>query len=307
MKFFKNRGDIYIPKSDYKKSKEEMILKILLIFIVIFTIVFIVLLNHKYSSVAQFFGEGEVTTTQAVFDEEELPKISGKTNFLLLETDDNQESIHYIMLIQADKDTMAYKICSFSPEMKIDKQSISDIYKIGGGASLQTKLTEYFGFEIDCYAEFENSSFVDFSSKFGNMIFYSDEDIRFSGGSEDDKYTIHVNEGEQNINGKELSNLLRYYSLEKKQYGLENELFLSALSQMFNEENYEDCDSLFRLFIKSSKSNVTVRDFENEKNALMIFCLKNTAITVYSTVCEYNKSNVLTAQSVKQIKGYFSK
>lgn len=307
MKIFKNRGDIYFVKSDYKKSKEEMILKILLVFIVIFTVIFIILLNNKYKSIAQFFGDGEVTTTQAAFDEEVLPKISGKTNFLILETDDNKEIIHYIILIQADKDTKAYKICSLSPETKIDKQSILEIYKLGGGASLQTKLTEYFGFEIDNYAEFENSSFVDFSSKFGNMIFYSDEDIRFSGGSDDDKFTIHVNEGEQNINGKELSNLLRYYSLEKKQYGLENELFLSALTQLFNEENFEDCDSLFRLFIKSSTSNITVRDFENSKNALMIFCLKNTDITVYSTVSEYNKSNVLTQQSVKNIKGYFSK
>ncbi|MBQ9531262.1 MAG: LCP family protein [Eubacterium sp.] len=306
MKLFKNRGDIYIPKSDYKKSKEEMILKILLVFIVIFTVVFLILLNHKYNSTAQFFGDGEVTTTQIAVEEEELPKISGKTNFLIFETDDSQEIIHYIMLIQADRDTKAYKICSLSPETKIDNKSILEIYKSGGGASLQTKLTEYFGFEINYYAEFDNSSFVDFASKFGSMVCFSDEDIRFSGGGEDDKYTIHINEGEQNINGKELSNLLRYYCLEKKQYSLENELFLSALTQLFNEKNYEDCDSLFRLFIKSSTSNITVRDFENSKNALMIFCLKNTDITVYNTVGEY-KSNVLTQQSVKNIKGYFSK
>ena len=307
MKFFKNRGDVYIPKSTYKKSKEEMILKILLVFIVIFTIVFIVLLNQKYSSVAQFFGDGEVTTTQLAVEEENLPKISGKTNFLIFETDDNKEIIHYIMLVQADKDTKSYKVCSLSPETKIDKQSILQIYKKGGGASLQTKLTEYFGFEIDCFAEFDNSSFIDFTSKFGNMVFYADKDIRFSGGSEDDKYTIRINEGEQNINGRELSNLLRYYSLEKKQYAAENELFLSALTQLFNEENFEDCDSLFRLFIKSSTSNITVRDFENEKNALSIFCIKNSDITVYSSVCEYNKSKELTQASVKQIKGYFSK
>ncbi len=307
MKLFKNRGDIYIPKSEYKKSKEEMILKILLIFIIIFTVIFIVLLNHKYKNIAQFFGEGEVTTTQIAMEEEELPNISGKTNFLFFETDDRKETIHYIILLQADKDTMAYKVCSLSPDMKIDKQSLFDIYKIGGGASLQTKLTEYFGFEIDNWAEFDNSSFVDFISKFGSMVYYSDEDISFSGGGENDKYTIHVSDGEQNINGKELSNLLRYYSVEKKQYGLENELVLSALTQLLNEENYENCDSLFRLFIKSSSSNITVRDFENSKNAIMIFCLKNEDITVYSTVSEYNKKNILTQQSVKQIKGYFSK
>ena len=164
MKIFKNRGDIYIPKSDYKKSNEEMILRILLAVIIILTVVFLALLNHKYNSVAEFFGEGEVTTTQIALDEEELPKISGKTNFLFFETDDKKEIIHYIAIIQADKDSKAYKVCSLSPKTRIDNKSISEIYKKGGGASLQTKLTEFFGIEIDNYAEFDNSSFVEFVS-----------------------------------------------------------------------------------------------------------------------------------------------
>ncbi len=306
MKIFKNRGDIYIPKSENKKSREETVLKIILVAVVVLTVVFLLLLSHKYKTVAQFFGEGEVTTTQLALDEQDLPKISGKTNFLFFETDDEKEIIHYIMLIQADKDSKAYKVCSLSPKTRIDNKSISEIYKSGGGASLQKKLTEYFGFEIDCYAEFENSSFVEFVSKLGNMVCYLDESIRFSGGSGDDKYTIHLNEGEQNISGRELSNLLRYYSSEKEQFNLENELFLSAITRLFNESNFEDCDSLFKLFIKSSTSNITVRDFENSKNALMIFCLKNEDITIYSVNCDYEK-NVLTRQSVKQIKGYLSK
>ena len=306
MKIFKNRGDIYIPKAKNKKSKEETILKILLAIIIVFTIAFIVLLSYKYGSASEFFGEGEITTTQVDLKEDELPKISGKTNFLIMETDDEKKDIHYIILVQADKDSKAYKVCSLSPNMKIDKENIKDIYLSGGGASLQTKLTEYFGFEIDNYADFDNSSFVEFAEKLGGFIYNSYEDIRFSGGSGNDKYTIRISEGEQNINSKELSNLLRYYSEKKKNYNLENELFLSALTQLFNEKNFEDCDSLFRLFIKSSSSNITVRDFENSKNALMYFCLKNSDITVYSAHCKYEK-NVLIPKCVKEIKGYFGK
>ena len=106
---------------------------------------------------------------------------------------------------------------------------------------------------------------------------------------------------------EELSNLLRYYSNEKKDYGIENEVILSALTQLFNEDNFEDSESLFRLFIKSSTNNITVRDFENAKNALMYFCYKNEDITVYSVQSKYDKKLVLTQQSVKEIKGYFSK
>ena len=306
MKIFKNRGDIYIPKTDYKKSKEETILRILLIAVVVITIVFLLLLGNKYKSASQFFGEGEIVTTQLIENEQDLPKISGKTNFLIFETDDKKEKIHYIMLIQADKNTKAYKICSLSPKTKIDNESINDIFIKGGGASLQTKLTEYLGIEIDCFAQFDNSSFVEFVSKMGNMIYSSYEEIRFSGGSENDKYSIRISEGEQSINSKELSNILRYYSEEKQNYSMENDIFLSALTQLFNEDNYEDCDSLFRLFIKSSSSNITVRNFENSKNALMVFCYQNNDITLYSVESKYDK-NVLQQQTINEIKGYFSK
>lgn len=307
MKLFKNRGDFYIPKTDYKSSREERILKILLVVIVILTVVFVVLLSHRYKSVAKFFGEGEVTLTEMQdIKDEEMPNISGKTNFLIFETDDEKTVIHYIFLIQADMDSKAYKVASLSPKTKIDDRSIMEIYSTGGGASLQTEMTEYFGFEMDYFADFDVSSFVEFTEKMGSFVFPSNEEIRFSGGSGDDKYTIHINEGEQRIDGRELSNLLRYYSEEKKNYSLENEIVLYALTQLFNEDNFEDSDSLFRLFIKSSSSNITVRDFENAKEALMVFCKNNSDITVYGAAPRY-ENNVLSQKSVKEMKGYFSK
>lgn len=307
MKIFKNRGDIYISKSGYKNSKEEQILLSLLAVILIFTIVFLGLLSHRYSSASQFFGEGEVETTQNTdTDEIALPEISGKTNFLIFETDEMNETIHYIYLLEADKDALAYKVCSLSPDTKIGTQSIREIFSFGGGASLQTKMTEYFGFEIDYYAQFTTNNFVEFINDFGSFIYPSNEEIKFSGGSGDDTYTIHIKEGEQTIDGKELSNLLRYYSLDKPNFERSNEIILYALTNLFNPENYEDAQALFRLFISSTSTNVTVRDFENGKDGIQVFCCKNTDITVYSCVAQYEK-NIISQPSVQDIKGYFSK
>ena len=50
----------------------------------------------------------------------------------------------------------------------------------------------------------------------------------------------------------------------------------------------------------------TVRDYENGKNALMIYCTKNSDITGYSAEPETD-GEALSAESLKQIKGYFSK
>ena len=307
MKLFKNRVDIYISKANISGSKQAKILYALLAVIIVFTAVFLILLSQRYSSAAEFFGEGEVTVTeQSIANEENLPKIEGKKNFLIFETDDSSKIIHYIFLLQGDKDSLAYKTAALSPDMKIEKKSLSDIFEEGGGAALQTALIEYFGFEIDYYAQFEMGDFVEFASKLGTFVYSSPEKIHFSGGTSDDKYTIKISEGEQNINGKEVSNLLRYYSQERKNYAAENELILRAISELFNSENFEDCESLFRLFVKSCKTDITVRDFENGKNALLVFCTKNTDVTLYSEAPQY-EGDAMSPQSIKSVTGYFSK
>lgn len=308
MKIFKNRGDFYLSKSGYKSSREERILVSFLIVIIILTIVFIVMMNQKYASVKDFFAEGEISTTVENNAEDiVLPQISGKTNYLLMETDEEQSNIHYIFLIQADKDSLAYKVNALSPDMKIEDTDLIDIFELGGGASLQSKLTEYFGFEIDYYAQFKVDDFIEFANKMGSFVYPSNEKIRFTGGNGDDTYTIHVNEGEQNVNGKMLSNLLRYYSCDNVNFSVANEVMLYALTGLFNQDNYNSAESLFRLFISSSSTDVTVRDFENGKNAIQVFCYKNNDITVYSSTAVYDDKLALTQDSVKEIKGYFSK
>lgn len=308
MKIFKHRGDIYIPKSGYtKSSRETRILISLLVVIVAVTMIFVLLLSQKYSSVAQFFSDGKESTSQNQnSDEIILPQISGKTNYLIIETDDNRQSVHYMFLLQADKDNLAYKISVLSPKMNIDGSTPIDIINEGGGALLQTKLTEYFGFEIDYYAQFEANKFVKFANKLGNFVYISPREIKYDVGGEDDPFALHISEGEQIIDAKQLSDLLRYYSNDNFNTAAANEAMLYAVTELFNTENFEDCEALFKLFISCASTNITVRDFENGKDALQVFCYKNTDITIYSSVAQYSDAD-LTQDSKQDIKGYFSK
>lgn len=307
MKIFKNRGDIYISKVGYKSSREERILIILLALIIAFTSAFAVVLAKKYDSVKEFFAGENMQATEDAGVLEILPDISGKTNYLVLETDKAQTTIHYIFLLQADKDNLSYKVCSLLPTMIIDGESLVEIYKLGGGASLQTKLTSYFGFDIDYYASFDHDSFVEFVGKLGKFVYPSNEKIRFNGGGDDDGYALRISEGEQNIDSTSFSSLLRYYSTEKLNLKKSNEIILYGITQLFNEENYEDREALFRLFISSSTTNITVRNMQDGRDAMYVFCIKNGDITVYSANPSYDDKHVLEQSSVKDIKGYFSK
>ncbi len=307
MKIFKNRGDIYIPKSDYKRSREKNILLILLAITVIITIVFIIFMNKNYPTVSSFFADGEISTTAAVNNNDTaLPQISGKTNYLFVETDDDETNIHYAVLIQADKDNLAYKVATLSPQMTVNGKSLFKILSTDGGAGLQKDLSEYFGFEIDYYACFKDNDFTNFADIIGKFAYKSDKDIRHDGGSGDDTYTIRLRKGESYLDGEDFSNLMRYYSVDTKNYSAANELVLYGLTELFNEKNYEDCESLFRLFNKSASTNISVRNFEDNKNSVEVFCYKNTDITVYGCVPIYSET-ALTQESLKDVKGYFSK
>lgn len=306
MKIFKNRGDIYIPKSDYKRSREKNILLILLAIIVIITIVFVIFMNKNYPTVSSFFADGEISTTAPVNNDTALPQISGKTNYLFVETDDDETNLHYAVLIQADKDNLAYKVSTLSPQMTLNGKSLFKILSTDGGAGLQKALGEYFGFEIDYYACFKDNDFTNFADNMGKFVYKSDKDIRHDGGSGDDTYTIRLRKGESYLDGEDFSNLMRYYSVDTKNYSAANELVLYALTELFNEKNYEDCESLFRLFNKSASTNISVRNFEDNKNSVEVFCYKNTNITVYSCAPTYS-GTALTQDSLKDVKGYFSK
>lgn len=306
MKIFKNRGDIYIPKSK-RASKQAKILYILLAFIVCFTVVFVGYLHKNYATAADFFARGEVTTTKEAQEIEEMPEISGKTNFLVLETDEDKKSIHYVFLIQTDRDNKAYKAASLSPDMRIGNNTIQSLYTSGGASELKSALTSYFGFIIDYYVDFDSESFTEFINKLGSFVYASTEDIDYNGNKENDKYSLKIKEGEQSVNGSQVSNLLRYYTQVTKNYSAENELILTGVSELFNKDNYENENELFKLFMKNCKTDITVRDFENGKNGVMVFCEQNTDITLYSAKTAYDKTNTLTSDSIKDIKGYFTK
>lgn len=308
MKIFKHRGEIYISKNDNKRTREERILFSLLALILIFTIVFFVILSNKYSSVKEFFGSDDVTTVvveQVI--EDELPEISGRKNFLIFQTNKDQSDIHYIFLIQADRDNLAYKICSLSSDMKIDGETIYDIFMMGGGPALQTKLTAYFGVNIDYYAMFTDDNFIELVNKLGSFNYESDEVIKYDSDlNKNDSYSIRIKKGTQKITGTELSELLRYYSEDNKNPTKANQIMLYALVNLINVENFEDSQALFRLFINSSTTNITVRNFQDNFDALKIFCYKNSQITVYAPEITVDSTKNITPESMKTIKSYFS-
>lgn len=311
MRIFKNRGDIYIPKSGYKSSKEEQILLSLLGVIVVFTLVFVIVMGNKYDfSMKNFFASDKVIEEQQqnenISTTQLLPAISGRSNYLLIETNDKKDTVFYAVLIQADRDNVAYKATTLSPNTLIGNKTINQSFADGGIQGLFADMNSYFGFEINYYAHFTNSTFKDFVGDLGTFLYPSPESFKFSGGEGADEYSIRINEGEATINSKTLSNLLRYYTNEAKTYAIPNEIVLYALVGLIDEESQEDAQELFRTFIDDCSTNITVRDFAGATDAMTVFTKSTDSIKVYSCVAQYDQNFELTQDSLKDIKGYFN-
>lgn len=309
MRIFKNRGDIYIPKSGYKSSKEEQILLSLLGVVVVFTIAFVIIMGNKYDfSMKNFFASDKVLEDQQqqISTTQVLPAISGKSNYLLIETNDSRDTVFYAVLIQADRDNVAYKVTTLSPQTNIGSKTINQSFVEGGIQGLFADMNSYFGFEINYYAQFTNSTFKDFVGDLGTFLYPSPESFKFSGGEGADEYSVRINEGESTINAKTLSNMLRYYVNEDKTYAIPNEIVLYALVGLVDEESQEDADELFRTFIDDASTNITVRDYANATDAMTVFTQSTDSIKVYSCVAQYDQNYTLTDESLKDIKGYFN-
>lgn len=310
MKIFKNRGDIYVSKSGYKSSKEERILLALLGVCVAFTIVFVIVLGNKYDySIKKFFATDKVTQ---IVDEnedvsEQIPVISGKTNYLMIETNDDKNCVFYAALIQADGDNLAYKVTTLNPQTKIQGKTINDIFLKDGIKKLHEVVGDYFGFKVDYYVQFTHSSFKDFIDSLGTFLYPSSETLKFSGGQGNDQYSVRISEGEQKINSKTYSDLLRYYVNEKQNFEIANEIMLYSFMGLINENNNEKAEKLFRIFISDTITNITVRDYANSAEKISIFSKNTQNVKVYSCVAAYDGEYNLTQEAMSNIENYFNK
>ena len=304
MRIFKNRGDIYIPSTKIKSDLEQKILLILLAFGVAFTCVFLVLVGIKYDfSVKNFFSPGNAVTKENN-EIVNLPEISGKTNFLFIMNNSSTDEIYFCSLIQVDMDNIAYKVCTLDKNTYSDGKSLLDIYKTGGAGNVVNAVKSLLGIDIDYYIDESVEEYKKMYDAFGSINYLVLNEIRYKDTSTYG-FNIKLKGGNQTVNGDLASKLIRYY-LSENDYETVNEIMITALSQQINPENYEKKEYLFSSLIEHSKTNITITDYTKSENALKVLSSETTGVNVYSVVIKY-ENNKLTSESIRNIKGYFTK
>lgn len=304
MRIFKNRGDIYIPSTKKKADLENKILLILLFFGIAFTTVFLILVGIKYDfSIKAFFAPPNAVT-QENKEDENLPDVSGKNNYLFIMNNADTGDMYFCSLIQVDMDNIAYKACTLDKNTYADGKSLNDIYLKGGAGSVVNAVTTLLGIDIDYYIDESVDNYKNIFDKFGAVNYVVLNDIKFQDTSIYG-FSIKIKSGNQSVNGDLASKLIRYY-LNKKDYETVNEIMLTALSQQINPQTYDKKEKIFSSIIELSKTNITITDYTKSENSLKVLSSETTGVNVYSVAPIYEK-NRLTDEAISNIKGYFKK
>lgn len=307
MRIFKNRGDIFFSKTNKEKSSEQRFLIIALVLIVIFSVIFVFVTAVKNDfSAKEFFKPDNISVTENVSENEIdiLPQVSGKNNFIVLVSEEN--NLLFAGIIQTDMDNVAYKASMLKADTVVEGEKLSMIFKKSGAENVKKAVESLLNTSIDYYISMKSDKFTEVYEKFGEINYPVINSIKYKNNDTAVPFSVRVKEGEQSLKGSQIIGLMRYYLDVEKKPSLANDIMLTILTQQINENNYENKDELFEKFIASSKTNITVKNYSMAEDSLIVLSNENTGVKVYNAPAEY-KNNKITKDSIKEVRGYFVK
>lgn len=307
MRIFKNRGDIFFSKTNKEKSSEQRFLIIALVLIVIFSVIFVFVTAVKNDfSAKEFFKPDNISVTENVSENEIdiLPQVSGKNNFIVLVSEEN--NLLFAGIIQTDMDNVAYKASMLRADTVVEGEKLSMIFKKSGAENVKKAVESLLNTSIDYYISMESDKFTEVYEKFGEINYPVINSIKYKNNDTAVPFSLRVKEGEQSLKGSQIIGLMRYYLDVEKKPSLANDIMLTILTQQINENNYENKDELFEKFIASAKTNITVKNYSMAEDSLIVLSNENTGVKVYNAPAEY-KNNKITKDSIKEVRGYFVK
>ena len=305
MRIFRHRGDIYVPRTKFKSDVEQRVLLGGLCFVLIFTAVFLAFIAFKYDFSAKNFFKPDNMNIVEEIDEEILPEVSGKQNYLFITHNSQTDEMYFASLIQVDMDAVAYKICTLDKNTRVNEKTIEEIYLNSGDAGLMNILSDYFGINIDYYINESTENYSDMFSLLGKVNYIVGADVKYKDTSRYG-FNIKIKEGEQNLDGDKAIKLIRYYLEKEKNYSAVNEILLNSLSQQINKENFDKRERLFHTFIEKSSTNITVKNFTQSVDNMKVLSSETTGVNVYNVEVGYDGFTV-GDESLSNIRAYFSK
>ena len=158
--------------------------------------------------------------------------------------------------------------------------------------------------EIDYFIDQSTKEYKSIFDYLGSVNYTVAENIQYKDNSYYG-FNIKLSEGSQKLDGEMAAKLMRYYMVQKR-YDLVSEVMLTSLLQQINTENYDKKERIFSRLIDNSLTNLTIKDYNNADDELLVLSDETTGAAIYSVSPQYS-GNKINAESLKEITGYFKK
>ena len=264
---------------------------------------FIVGAKNDFSA-KKFFEPEDLSTTAAAEESTiALPQVSGKTNYIVTVSED--ENLLFVEMIQVDLDNKSYKVCTLKSSTEYDGSTLGYIYAHSGIQNVKSAAENMFSTTFDYYIDFQRDAFCEYFDSLGDVNYALVSDIKYKNNKSAVAFTVRMKAGEQVIKGSQAVNLVRYF-LESNNQQNANDVLLTSLSKQMNPDNFANKDSLFQNLVTKSTTNITVRDYSAADDGITVLCNSQNGISVYGAEIKYKK-NKITKDTLQNAKGYFVK
>lgn len=193
-------------------------------------------------------------------------KLSGNSDilFILLNSDGNVESVFCTMVDFDNKFFKVKHIDGNSFFMYSEKNSsINDIYEKDSIDGLKKLFLNRWNIEIKKYVVFSKNDLIKFLSSFNGFTVNVAEKVNYKSS----EFSLELSKGKQDLSGEKA---LNYFLICDKNY--KEQVLCDIISSVLKPEYVDNADILFKKFVNSSKTDISIIDYSQSVEKLKIYC-----------------------------------
>lgn len=207
-----------------------------------------------------------------------INSLTGHSNimFVLLDSDDEIESVFCTIV---DFDDQSFRVKQVSGDSYIahnkTSQSVNDIYEKDYIDGLEKMFYNQWNISIEKYVVFNYNDLKQFFSWFNGVTVNVSKDINYNSS----EYNLELNKGKQVLSGEKALNYLLACENSAKE-----SVICDIISSILKPEYVDNAYTLFKEFVNSSKTNISVIDYSESIDTLKTYCYAKDrfAVTPYN-------------------------
>ncbi len=256
------------------------------------TISAVVISKHNDLSIEDFFsgksstGATDDSSTSSSTTEGLDKELAGRANILLYCADEKLSEIYFMILVDANMDSISFKVHPLNPDSKEYLNALS----IGGYKELVSAVEKREGVAIDKYISSNPDTFALAINYMGGLEYSVAERIEYRTND----YTLILTQGDQTIKGETLLKYFRYCkTIGTDGMRRQGELVCEMIDGYINAENVEKGITIYQKVLSKLNSTSDISYIEASRAMQMLRLLCNSDERKPATV-------VLSEESIAQ-------